>query len=48
MLIIIMITIKNTIILMNVQMYKMYVIIIKNTTKVQNKLLIFYFYTYTM
>ena len=38
---IIIITIKNTIILMNVQLYKMQVIIIKNTIKIQNKLLIF-------
>ena len=41
MLIIIMITVKNTIILRNVQMYKMWVIIIKNTIKLQNKSFIF-------
>ena len=51
MLIVIMITIKYTIILMNVQMCKMKVTVIKNTIlliEVQNKFSIFYFHTYTM
>ena len=42
------ISVKNTITLMNVQMYKMQVTINKNAIKIQNTLFIFYYHTYTM